>query len=72
MEQGEGSVGPEYDPVKAQRSPGEDNWHLLAAYPPPAAPAQTHAPLGSTLICTAFSPIVPILPSLASFSLRSN
>lgn len=38
MEEGEGSVGPEYDPVKAQRSPGEDNWHLLAAYPPPAAP----------------------------------
>ncbi|XP_014885581.1 probable phospholipid-transporting ATPase IF isoform X2 [Poecilia latipinna] len=47
MEQGEGSVGPEYDPVKAQRSPGEDNWHLLVAYPPPAAPAQTHAPLVS-------------------------
>jgi len=38
MEEDEGSVGPEYDPVKAQRSPGEDNWHLLAAYPPPAAP----------------------------------
>lgn len=37
MEEGEGSVGPEYDPVKAQRRPGEDNWHLLAAYPPPTA-----------------------------------
>lgn len=37
MEEGEGSVGPEYDPVKDQRSPGEDNWHLLAAYPPPTA-----------------------------------
>ncbi|XP_016518883.1 probable phospholipid-transporting ATPase IF isoform X2 [Poecilia formosa] len=47
MEQGEGSVCPEYDPVKAQRSPGEDNWHLLVAYPPSAAPAQTHAPLVS-------------------------
>lgn len=37
MEEGEGSVGPEYDPVKAQRRPGEDNWHLLAAYSPPTA-----------------------------------
>lgn len=44
MEEGEGSVGPEYDPVKVQRSPGEDNWHLLAAYPPPAAPRHRPPP----------------------------
>lgn len=47
MEEDKGSVCSEYDSAQS-RNRGEDNWHLLAASPPPALGVSPYPPLGSS------------------------